>query len=66
MTYRFGAGILTEGGRAFFKIPFDVWEETGLKGNIPCIAKADCTFEYKWRDKFVAPFVCFDVLPTPP
>ena len=36
MIYRFRAGLYTEGGRAFIKIPFNVWEETGLKGNIPC------------------------------
>ena len=36
MIYRFSAVIYTEGGRAFIKIPFNVWEETGIKGNIPC------------------------------
>lgn len=36
MIYRFRAGLYTEGGRAFIKIPFNVWEETGIKGNIPC------------------------------
>ena len=36
MIYRFSAFIYTEGGRTFIKIPFNVWEETGLKGNIPC------------------------------
>ena len=36
MIYRFRAGIYTEGGRAFIKIPFNVWEEAGIKGNIPC------------------------------
>ena len=36
MIYRFRADIYTEGGRAFIKIPFNVWEETGIKGNIPC------------------------------
>ena len=36
MIYRFCADIYTEGCRAFIKIPFNVWEETGIKGNIPC------------------------------
>ena len=36
MIYRFSAAIYTEGGRAFIKIPFNVWDETGIKGNIPC------------------------------
>ena len=36
MIYRFRAGIYPEGGRAFIKIPFNVWDETGIKGNIPC------------------------------
>ena len=36
MIYRFRADIYPEGGRAFIKIPFNVWEETGIKGNIPC------------------------------
>ena len=35
MIYRFSEVIYTEGGRAFVKIPFNVWEETGIKGNIP-------------------------------
>lgn len=29
--YKFNAVIYTEGGRAFIKIPFNVWEETGIK-----------------------------------
>ena len=36
MIYRFRADICTEGGREFIRIPFNVWEETGLRGNIPC------------------------------
>ena len=36
MIYGFRADICTEGGRAFIRIPFNVWEETGLRGNIPC------------------------------
>lgn len=36
MIYRFCAVIYTEGSRAFIKIPFNVWEETGIKGNLPC------------------------------
>ena len=48
MVYRFTANIHTEGKRAFIEIPFNVWEETGLKGNIPCrIAIGECSFERK-------------------
>lgn len=36
MIYRFSAVINTEVGRAFIKIPFNVWEKTGIKGNLPC------------------------------
>ena len=36
MIYGFRADICTEGGRAFIRIPFNVWEETDLRGNIPC------------------------------
>ena len=48
MVYRFNAIIHTEGKRAFVEIPFNVWEEIGLKGNIPChIAIQKCSFECK-------------------
>jgi len=48
MVYRFTAIIHTEGKRAFVEIPFNVWEEIGLKGNIPChIAIRECSFECK-------------------
>ena len=48
MVYRFTANIHTEGKRAFVEIPFNVWEETGLKGNIPChIAIQEYSFECK-------------------
>ena len=48
MIYRFRAGLYTEGGRAFIKIPFNVWEETLLKGNIPCrVSIRGFSFEYK-------------------
>ena len=36
MVYRFTSIIHTEGKRTFIEIPFNVWEETALKGNIPC------------------------------
>ena len=36
MIYRFSGKTLTGGSRAFINIPFNIWEETGLKGNIPC------------------------------
>lgn len=48
MVYKFSALIYVEGGRAFAEIPFNVWEETGLKGNIPCrVSILDLSFECK-------------------
>ena len=48
MTYRFSAAVYTEGGRAFIRIPFNVWEETGIKGNIPCrVSILGLSFECK-------------------
>ena len=48
MIYRFSAAIYTEGGRAFIKIPFNVWDETGIKGNIPCrVSILGLSFECK-------------------
>lgn len=48
MIYRFRAFIYTESCRAFIKIPFNVWEETGLKGNIPCrVSVLGFSFECK-------------------
>ena len=35
MKYSFESSIKTAGNRYFIEIPFNVWEETGLKGNIP-------------------------------
>ena len=36
MQYQFCSALHREGNRTFIPIPFNVWEETGLKGNIPC------------------------------
>ncbi len=36
MRYGFSGTIYTEGSRAFVGVPFNMWEETGIKGNIPC------------------------------
>jgi len=36
MQYQFCGALYKEGNRTFIPIPFNVWEETGLKGNIPC------------------------------
>lgn len=48
MIYRFSEVIYTEGSRAFIRIPFNVWEETGLKGNIPCrVIISGLSFECK-------------------
>lgn len=48
MVFSFNTAILYEGNRAYFEIPFNVWDETGLKGNIPCkIVLNEITFECK-------------------
>lgn len=48
MIYRFRAGVDTAGSRACIRIPFNVWEETGLKGNIPCrVSIGGLSFECK-------------------
>lgn len=48
MVYSFIGIIHIEGMRAFIEIPFNVWEEVGLKGNIPCrVSIQECSFECK-------------------
>lgn len=48
MIDKFNATIYTENHRSFIKIPFNVWEKTGLKGNISCkISILDISFECK-------------------
>ena len=48
MKYKFNETLLTEGTKTFVRIPFNVWEETGKKGNIPCrICIEDVSFECK-------------------
>ena len=48
MKYKFNETLLTEGTKTFVRIPFNVWEETGKKGNIPCsIGVEDVFFVYK-------------------
>ena len=48
MIYRFSAAIYTEGGRVFIKIPFNVWDETGIKGIIRCrVSILGLSFECK-------------------
>lgn len=52
MIYKFSASIYMEGNRAFIRIPFNVWEEAGLKGNIPCrVSVLGLTFECKLTPK---------------
>ena len=70
MVYRFTSAIHTEGKRTFIEIPFNVWDETGLKGNIPCrIAIQKCSFECKLIPKgsgrYFIPVskACLSVLP---
>ncbi|MGN0907649.1 MAG: DUF1905 domain-containing protein [Bullifex sp.] len=41
MKYSFRAFLFKDGNRSFIRIPFNVWEETGLKGNIPCRIELD-------------------------
>lgn len=36
MIYRFNTTLHKGGNRFFASIPFNIWEITGLKGNIPC------------------------------
>ncbi len=36
MIYRFNSNFFFNRNRAFVKMPFNLWEKTGLKGNIPC------------------------------
>lgn len=48
MKYSFTSIIHSENNRSIIKIPFNVWEETGLKGNIPCrVSICDISFECK-------------------
>lgn len=48
MTYKFNSSIFVEVNRAFVEIPFNVWDETGLKGNIPSrVSVVDLFFECK-------------------
>ena len=52
MKYKFSEEIYSEGVRSFIRVPFNVWEETGLKGNIPCrITIGDVSFECKLLPK---------------
>ncbi|MGM9664462.1 MAG: DUF1905 domain-containing protein, partial [Eubacteriales bacterium] len=60
MIYGFRAVIDTEGNRAFIKIPFNVWEETGIKGNIPCKVSIcglcfECKLIPKGNGKYLIP-----------
>lgn len=36
MRFEFETTLLEEGNRTFAPIPFNVWEKTGQKGNVPC------------------------------
>ncbi|MDO4458572.1 MAG: DUF1905 domain-containing protein [Clostridia bacterium] len=48
MIYTFEGNKITEGNRTFIEIPFNVWDATGLKGNIPVKVTADnISFECK-------------------
>lgn len=48
MEYVFQSGYYKESNRVFIKIPFNVWDTCGMKGNIPVKAVVDgVTFECK-------------------
>ena len=48
MEYSFTSGYYNEGNRIFIRIPFNVWDTCGKKGNIPIKAVIeDITFECK-------------------
>lgn len=52
MQYQFCGTLHQEGNRTFIPIPFNVWEETGRKGNIPCrVSILDQCFECKLLPK---------------
>lgn len=60
MIHRFNAVIYTEGCRAFIRIPFNVWEEIGIKGNIPCRVSIlgfsfECKLIPKGNGKYLIP-----------
>lgn len=48
MDYSFKSGYYNEGNRIFIKVPFNVWDTCGKKGNIPIKAViGDVAFECK-------------------
>lgn len=52
MKFRFTETIFSEGERSFIKVPFNVWEETGLKGNLPCsVSVSNISFECRLLPK---------------
>ncbi|MDP4091463.1 MAG: DUF1905 domain-containing protein [Bacillota bacterium] len=52
MNYKFIGEIYKAGQRSFIKIPFNVWEECGRKGNIPVkVAIKDISYECKFVPK---------------
>ena len=52
MRYFFKGTVRTEGGKNYIEIPFNVWDETGLKGNIPARIGIDgAEFECKLLPK---------------
>lgn len=60
MNYSFKAGYYKEGNRIFIKIPFNVWDTCGKKGNIPVKALVDdmnfeCKIIPKGNGEYVLP-----------
>jgi len=52
MFYEFNGRVFEEGQRAFISIPFNVWDECGVKGSLPVkVTIDDLTFECKLLPK---------------
>ena len=41
MIYSFEGQLISEGNRSYIEIPFNVWEEAGLNGNLPARVKVN-------------------------
>jgi len=52
MEYKFRGEVFQEGKRSFIRIPFNVWDKCGKKGNIPVkVTIGDFTYECKLLPK---------------
>lgn len=62
MIFNFNAKIYEENKRYFISIPFNVWDMTNLKGNIPCVIKVnnisyECKLLPKGKGNYLIPVV---------